>query len=71
MDYFGLVWGIPLQLVIGFYFLYHELGAAALFGFLGLVILVPLNLILGVIATKQKVSQLDSKDARMKVNKMK
>ena len=70
IDFIGCIWGIPLQLAIGMYLLYNELGVAALFGFLGALVLVPLNSILGFIATKQKVSQLDAKDARMKVNQI-
>ena len=69
-DQLGLcrsVWGTPLQVAIGIYFLYNELGAAALFGFIGIIMLVPFSVFVGYISTKQKVSQLAAKDSRIKV----
>ena len=65
---FGVIWGTPLQLAIGIYFLYNELGVAALFGLLWIAILVPLNLIGGYIATELNFSQLAAKDRRLKVD---
>ena len=67
MEYIGMLYGGPWQVIIGIILIYRELGTAALIGSLGMLILIPLNLIGGKIVEKLESRQLRAKDSRIKV----
>ena len=67
LEYVGNLWGAPLQVVIGMWLVYREVGTAALIGSIGLLILVPLNLIGGKFVEKLETKQLAAKDSRLKL----
>ena len=67
LEYVGNLWGAPLQVVIAMWLVYREVGTAALIGSIGLLILVPLNLIGGKFVEKLETKQLSAKDSRLKL----
>lgn len=66
LGYIGVLWGAPVQVLISLWFIYGELGTAALVGSLGMIVLVPLNLVIGKVVKKLEKQQLTAKDARIK-----
>ena len=68
LEYIGVLWGAPLQVIIGILLIYNELGTAAWIGSIGMIILIPLNLIGGKLVEKLETRQLSAKDARIKVS---
>ena len=65
--YIGHLWGAPLHALIAMWLVYREVGIAALIGSIGLLILIPLNLIGGKIVEKLETKQLAAKDMRLKL----
>ena len=65
--YIGHLWGAPLHTLIAMSLVYREVGIAALIGSIGLVILIPLNLIGGKIIEKLETKQMAAKDTRLKL----
>lgn len=64
---FHEAWGLPLQLAITLYLLYHQVGVAFLGGLILALLLVPVNKVIAtrIMASNQKM--LQHKDARVKV----
>ena len=67
MEYIEMLYGGPWQVIIGILLIYRELGTSALIGSLGILILIPINLIGGKIVERLETSQLAAKDSRIKV----
>ena len=66
--YLTALWGAPLQVIVAMYLVYQRLGyISVLFGCLGLIVLLPPNLIGGKIVEKLQSKQLQKKDLRIKV----
>ena len=67
LPYMGLLWGAPYQVILAIVLLYNELGVAALIGSLGIVVLMPPNLIGGKIVESLQEKQMAAKDSRIKL----
>ena len=67
VPYMGLLWGAPYQVILAIVLLYNELGVAALIGCLGILVLLPPNLIGGKIVESLQEKQMAAKDSRIKL----
>ena len=68
IPYLTILWGAPLQVIIGMVLVYVQLGLySVLFGMLGILVFMPPNLIGGKIVEKLQDKQLQKKDLRIKV----
>ena len=67
IQYIGVLWGAPYQVILALILLYNELGVAALIGTLGLVVLMPPNYVGGKAVESLQEKQLAAKDSRIKV----
>ena len=68
IPYLTILWGAPLQVVIGMVLVYIQLGLySVLFGMLGILVFMPPNLIGGKIVEKLQDKQLQKKDLRIKL----
>ena len=67
VPYMGLLWGAPYQVVLALILLYNELGVAALIGSLGVLVLMPPNLVGGKIVESLQEKQMAAKDSRIKL----
>ncbi len=62
-----MFWSAPLIIGVAMYFLWKELGPAAFVGLGILLILIPINVLLGQITRPLQVVQMTQKDSRIKM----
>ena len=67
MPYINVVWSSPFQIIMAIYFLWQEIGIAALAGVGVLIVLFPVNFFTGRIVRALDVKQMKLKDERIKI----
>eukprot|EP00058_Branchiostoma_floridae_P021694 XP_002607184.1 hypothetical protein BRAFLDRAFT_118638 [Branchiostoma floridae] len=66
-SHINMLWSAPFQIAVSLYFLWQTLGASILAGLGVMILLIPVNAILGNIIKKLQVKQMKHKDTRMKL----
>lgn len=67
-NFIHLLWSCPLQIILSIYFLWLELGPSVLAGLAVMVIMLPANGVIAIIARKFQVSNNEDKKCKhMKV----
>ena len=67
MPFINVVWSSPFQIIMAIYFLWQEIGIAALAGVGVLIVLFPVNFFTGRIVRALDVKQMKLKDERIKI----
>ncbi|XP_012682680.2 multidrug resistance-associated protein 1 isoform X2 [Clupea harengus] len=67
ITYINMVWSAPLQVVLALYFLWQNLGPSVLAGVAVMVLMVPINAVIAMKTKTYQVSQMKSKDERIKL----
>ena len=66
LPYLHNIWSAPLQIVLSLVFLYLTLGPSIFAGFAIMLLMIPLNIVLGSWIKKLQVKQMGIKDSRIK-----
>ena len=66
LPYINFIWSSPLEISLALYFLYRTLGVSVFAGVGIMVLLVPLNIVVGKQVEKLQVKQMRFKDERVK-----
>ena len=67
LPYLHNIWSAPLQIVLSLVFLYLTLGPSIFAGFAIMLLMIPLNIVLGSWIKKLQVKQMGIKDSRIKL----
>ncbi|XP_068192205.1 multidrug resistance-associated protein 1 isoform X2 [Antennarius striatus] len=67
LTYLNMTWSAPLQVVLALYFLWQTLGPSVLAGVAVMVLMVPVNAVIAMKTKTYQVSQMKSKDSRIKL----
>ena len=66
LPYINFIWSSPLEISLALYFLYQTLGVSVFAGVAIMVLLAPLNVVVGKQVEKLQVKQMKFKDERVK-----
>ncbi|XP_078610231.1 multidrug resistance-associated protein 1-like isoform X2 [Branchiostoma floridae x Branchiostoma japonicum] len=66
-SHINMLWSAPFQIAVSLYFLWQTLGPSILAGLGVMILLIPVNAVLGNIIKKLQVKQMKHKDTRMKL----
>jgi hypothetical protein len=67
VTYMHTVWSAPLQISLALIFLYQAMGPSIFAGFGVMILMLPVNGVLGSQARKLQVKQMKEKDSRIKL----
>ena len=67
LPYLNMLWSAPLQMALGSYFMYTELGASGFVGEGIMVAAIPLNGVVAGIGRRYQLAQMKNKDKRVKL----
>uniref|UniRef100_A0A674NHV4 Multidrug resistance-associated protein 1 n=1 Tax=Takifugu rubripes TaxID=31033 RepID=A0A674NHV4_TAKRU len=67
ITYINMIWSAPLQVVLALYFLWQTLGPSVLAGVGVMVLMVPVNAVIAMKTKTYQVTQMKSKDSRIKL----
>ena len=67
LPYLNMLWSAPLQMALGSYFMYTELGASVFVGVGIMVAAIPLNGVVAGIGRRYQLAQMKNKDKRVKL----
>jgi len=65
--YLNTMWSAPFQIGLSLYFLWNLLGPSVLAGFGVLILLIPINAVIGSKVHKFQIQQMKNKDLRIKL----
>lgn len=65
--YLHMLWSAPLQIVVALVLLWFTMGPSIFAGFVVMVLLIPLNAIIAILARQLQVTQMMQKDSRIKL----
>jgi len=67
VPYLNLLWSAPLQIAFSMYFLWDTLGPSVLAGVVLMLLLIPINALIGGSIKRLQTTQMKSKDKRVKL----
>ena len=67
MPYLNMAWSAPLQIGLCCYFMWDQIGVAAMAGVATLVLAIPINTLIAKFMKKLQLAQMKSKDKRIKL----